>query len=61
MNKQTKINIIPHSLMDASYRQLQRLGRHLREKEGYEIKLNVPREELENVLYEILKTKKEKK
>ena len=58
MTKPIRINIIPHSLMDATYSQLQRLGRHLRESEGYEIKLNQPREELENQLWDILDAKK---
>lgn len=61
MTKPIRINIIPHSLTDATYSQLQRLGRHLRESEGYEIKLNQPREDLENQLWDILDAKKKQR
>ena len=52
MDNQTekiKINLIPHYLEDATYKQLQRMAKH------YGIKANLKREELETALYEIIK------
>ena len=54
MTEPIKINIIPHSLMDATYRQLQRMAKR------YGIKANLPREELEDALYELLENNRNK-
>ena len=50
MKQPDKINQIPHSLMDATYKQLQRMAKH------YRIKAILQREELETALYEIIKS-----
>ena len=47
-NQTDKINLIPHSLMDTTYKQLQRMAKH------YGIKANLQREDLETALYEII-------